>query len=436
MKLGVISLGCDKATVDTEHLVARLVGHGAQIAPALGDADVILVNTCGFIDAAKRESIEAMVEAGRYKKAGRCRAVVAVGCLIARYGDELRAELPEVDYFFGFKDLPELVPRLMSAGLLQDAAATHPGVRHYLGTTPHVRYLKISEGCDHTCAFCAIPLMRGLHRSRPLEELVREAVELEHAGAQEVNLVAQDLGHYGRDVAGGPRLPDLLAALLRETGVAWYRCLYVYSAGITPELVELMATDRRVAPYLDMPIQHATDRMLAAMRRPERADTIRAKVRWLREAVPDLALRTTVLVGFPGETDADHRALLEFLDELQFDRVGAFAYSEQEGTRGAALADDVPDGLKQERLGEVLELQRAISGERLQRLVGRETDVLVDGPAHPDDPGVAVGRTVWQADDVDGCTHLTGPAAPAPGRFVRARIVEALDYDLVAEPVA
>ena len=308
-------------------------------------------------------------------------------------------------------------------------------MRHYLGTTPHVRYLKISEGCDHTCAFCAIPLMRGLHRSRPLEELVREAVELERAGAREVNLVAQDLGHYGRDVPGGPRLPELLAALLAGTGVAWYRCLYVYSAGITAELVALLAAERRVAPYLDMPIQHATARMLAAMRRPERPETIRAKVRWLRESVADLALRTTVLVGFPGETDDDHRALLEFLEELQFDRVGAFAYSPQEGTRAAALPDDVPDALKQERLAEVVELQRAISAERLQRLVGRETVVLVDGPAHPDDPGTAVGRTVWQADDVDGCTHLTGPAVPAAGSFVRARIVEALDYDLVAERV-
>jgi ribosomal protein S12 methylthiotransferase len=436
LKLGVISLGCDKATVDTEALVARLVGHGAEVAPALGDADVILVNTCGFIDAAKRESVEALVEAARYKVDGRCRAVVAVGCLIARYGDTLKTELPEVDYCFGFKDLPALVPRLVADGLLGDPVAQHPGMRHYLGTTPHVRYLKISEGCDHTCAFCAIPLMRGLHRSRPLEELVREARELERAGAREINLVAQDLGHYGRDVTGGPRLPGLLRRLLAETGVGWYRCLYVYSAGITPELVELLAAEPRLAPYLDMPIQHATERMLTAMRRPERPDTIRAKVRALRGAIPDLALRTTVLVGFPGETDADHHALLEFLDELQFDRVGAFAYSEQEGTRGAALPDDVPDALKQERLAEVLELQRAISAERLQRLVGRETDVLVDGPAHPDDPGVAVGRTVWQADDVDGCTHLAGPAAPAAGSLVRARIVEALDYDLIAEPLA
>ena len=433
MKLGVISLGCDKATVDTEHLVANLVGHGARVTPALEQADVILVNTCGFIDAAKRESIEAMVQAGRLKKEGRCRAVVAVGCLVARYGDELKAELPEVDWFFGFRDLPELVPRLVRAGLLGDAVTAHPGMRAYLGATPHVRYLKISEGCDHTCAFCAIPLMRGLHRSRPLEELVREAQELERSGAREINLVAQDLGHYGRDVPEGPRLPDLLAALLRETGVDWYRCLYVYSAGITPPLVELMAREPRVAPYLDMPIQHATERMLAAMRRPERPDTIRAKVRWLREAVPDLALRTTVLVGFPGETDDDFRALLDFLDELQFDRVGAFAYSEQEGTRAAVLPDDVPETAKQERLAEVLELQRAVSAERLQRLVGRDVQVLVDGPAHAEDPGVAVGRTVWQADDVDGCTHLRAPALPAAGSFVRARVTEALDYDLVGE---
>jgi ribosomal protein S12 methylthiotransferase len=436
LKLGVISLGCDKATVDSEHLVARLVGHGAVVTPALDDADVVLVNTCGFIDAAKRESIEALLQAGRLKQGGRCRAVVAVGCLVARYGPELEAELPEVDYFYGFQDLPGLVPRLVKDGLLDARETAHPGVRHYLGRTPHVRYLKISEGCDHGCAFCAIPLMRGTHRTRPLEELVREAAELERAGAREINLVAQDLGHYGRDVPGGPRLPALLRALLDGTAVPWYRCLYVYSAGITPELVALLATEPRVAPYLDMPIQHATGRMLEAMRRPERPETIRAKVRALREAIPDLALRTTVLVGFPGETEADHRALIEFLDEIQFDRVGAFAYSAQEGTRAAELPDDVPEAVKQERLAEVLELQRAISAERLQRLVGREVDVLVDGPDESR-TAAAVGRTVWQADDVDGCTYLKdGAVAAAPGSFVRARVIESLDYDLVAEPVA
>ncbi len=441
MKLGVISLGCDKATVDSEHLVARLVGHGAQVTPALDEAEVILVNTCGFIDAAKRESIEALLEAGRYKAGGRCRAVVAVGCLVARYGEELKVELPEVDYFFGFKDLPALVPRLVADGLLGESVADHPGMRHYLGTAPHVRYLKISEGCDHTCAFCAIPLMRGLHRSRPLPELVREAQELERQGAREINLVAQDLGHYGRDVPAGPRLPDLVRALLADTAVPWYRCLYVYSAGLTPDLVALFTTEPRLVPYLDMPIQHASDRMLAAMRRPERADTIRAKVRSLRERIPDLALRTTVLVGFPGETEDDFRTLVEFLDEVQFDRVGAFAYSAQEGTRAAALPDDVPAAVKDERLAEVLEVSRAISAERLQRLVGREVDVLVDGPAEAGDPGPLLGRTMWQADDVDGCTYLgAGGAAsgggedaiPAAGTFVRARVIDSLDYDLIA----
>jgi len=434
MKLGVISLGCDKATVDSEALIARFVGHGAEVAPALEDADVILVNTCGFIDAAKQESIDAMLAAARMKTRGRCRAVVAVGCLVARYEDELRREIPEVDYFFGFGDLPRLVPALTAAGLLDDPVATHPGQRYFFGTKPHVRYLKISEGCDHTCAFCAIPLMRGKHRSRPLEDLVREAQELEAQGAREINLVAQDLGHYGRDVPGGARLPDLLEALLRGTGVAWYRLLYVYSAGITERLVACLAGEPRLVPYLDMPIQHGNDRMLALMRRPERTDTIRAKVAWLREAVPDITLRTTALVGFPTETDAEFRELLEFAEELAFDRLGAFAYSPQEGTRAAALPDDVPDRVKQDRLAQLLELQRAISAERLQRFVGRETDVLVDEGAAPDDPGALVGRAAWQADDVDGCTYLRTGRPLGIGGFVRARIVETLDYDLIAEP--
>ncbi len=436
MKLGVISLGCDKATVDSEALIARFVGHGAEVTPALDDADVILVNTCGFIDAAKRESIDAMLGAARMKAEGRCRAVVAVGCLVARYEDELRRELPEVDYFYGFRDLPDLVPRLQRDGLLEDPVALHPGMRFFFGTRPHVRYLKISEGCDHTCAFCAIPLMRGKHRSRPLEELVREAQELEAQGAQEINLVAQDLGHYGRDVPGGPRLPALVRALLRETGVRWFRPLYVYSAGITPELVQLWADEPRLVPYLDMPIQHGSDRLLALMRRPERQDTIRTKVAWLRDAVPDLAIRTTALVGFPTETDGEFRELLEFVDEMQFDRLGAFAYSPQEGTRAAALPDDVPEAVKQDRLHQLMELQRAVSAERLQGMVGRRVEVLVDDAAAPDDPAETVGRTAFQADDVDGCTWLRTRRPLVPGTFVRARVTEALDYDLIAEPEA
>ena len=431
MKLGVISLGCDKATVDSERLVGELVGHGARLTDDLPQADVILVNTCGFIDAAKRQSIEAMLEATKLKQESAVKAVVAVGCLVERYQKELAAEIPEVDLFLGFSDLHKLVPALAERGLLADPVATHPGVRQFLGGPHHVRYLKISEGCDHTCAFCAIPLMRGKHRSEPLERLVREAQTLEAQGAKEINLVAQDLGHFGRDLGrGGPQLPDLLEALLRETTVPWLRLLYVYSAGLTERLVELVAREPRIVPYLDLPIQHASDRMLERMRRPERQRTLREKLGWLRGAIPDLAIRTTCLVGFPGETDADFHELLEFLEEAQFDRLGAFAFSPQEGTRATQYPDDVPDPVKRERLEELLEVQRAISAERLARFVGREADVLVDRVADPQDGGAThVGRVQWQADDVDGVTYVARGGWAEPGTFLKVRLADSEDYD-------
>ncbi len=438
MKLGVISLGCDKATVDSERLVGELVGHGAVVTPDLPQADVILVNTCGFIDAAKQESIDAILGAAKLKRVAAVKAVVAVGCLVQRYREELQHEIPEVDLFLGFSDLHHLVPELARRGLIVDPVASHPGVRQFLGDQPHVRYLKISEGCDHTCAFCAIPLMRGKHRSEPLERLVREAQTLEAQGAKEINLVAQDLGHWGRDLGrAGPKLPELLSALLAETAVPWYRLLYVYSAGISERLVELIAREPRIVPYLDMPIQHASDRMLERMRRPERIHTLRAKLAWLRGAIPDVAIRTTCLVGFPGETDADFRELLAFLEEAQFDRLGGFAYSPQEGTRAVQHADDVPDAVKRERLEELLEVQRAISGDRLARFVAREVDVLVDRVSDPEEQGAThVGRVQWQADDVDGVTYLSEGGWAVPGTFVRARVVESEDYDFRAVALA
>jgi ribosomal protein S12 methylthiotransferase len=434
VKLGVISLGCDKATVDTEALLARFVGHGAEVTPALNDADVILVNTCGFIDAAKQESIDAMLAAAQMKKDGRCRAVVAVGCLVAKHKEELQASIPEVDYFYGFGDLPGLMPQLQADGLLDAPEAIHPGMRFFFGSKPHVRYMKISEGCDHTCAFCAIPLMRGKHVSRPVEDLIREAQELEAQGAQEINLVAQDLGHYGRDLRDNPiRLPDLIKTLLKETSVKWYRPLYVYSMGITRELVELWATEPRLVPYIDMPIQHGNDRMLKLMRRPERKDTIRTKVAWLRDAIPGMAIRTTTLVGFPTEAQEEFQELMEFIDEIQFDRLGVFAYSPQDGTRAAELPDDVPEAVKRDRVEQVGELQRAVSADRLNRFIGQELDVLVDDGAAPDDPGQLIGRTAFQADDVDGVTYLRTGRPVGPGDWVKARVVETLDYDIVAE---
>lgn len=435
MKLGVVSLGCDKATVDSERLVGELVGHGARVVPDLDTADVVLVNTCGFIDAAKRESIEAMIEAGRLKGNGSVKAVVAVGCLVQRYQEDLRREMPEIDLFLNFGELHKLAPELAARGLLADPIADHPGVRQFLGDATHVRYLKISEGCDHTCAFCAIPLMRGRHRSEPLERLIREAQQLEAQGAREINLVAQDLGHYGRDLGrDGPTLPDVLEALLRETAVPWFRLLYVYSFGLTDRLVDLMARESRIVPYIDIPIQHASDPVLKRMRRPERQATIRQKVEWLRRAVPDIAIRTTAIVGFPGETDDDFSVLCDFAEEMQFERLGVFPYSEQEGTRAAMLDDDVPDDVKRSRLETLTELQRSISYERLGRFVGRRTHALVESIAEPDETGAThIARVPWQADDVDGVTYVTRGGWARPGDLIDVTLTDNEDYDFRAD---
>jgi ribosomal protein S12 methylthiotransferase len=426
VRIGFITLGCDKNTVDSERYLARLVGRGAEPVSDLATAEVIVVNTCGFIDAAKKESIDALIEAGRLKEDGACQAVVAVGCMVERHKQELLEHLPEVDLFLGSSEMDRLVPELERRGVLGDPTVAHPGVRVYTGDLPHVRYLKVSEGCDHGCAFCAIPLMRGRHRSFSLDELIYEARELERQGAMEVNLVAQDLAHYGRDLRDGVRLPELLEALLRETSIPWFRLLYLYSAGLTPRLLDVMARETRIAPYLDMPIQHAADAVLERMRRPEREGTIRDKVRRVREAIPDVAIRTTCIVGFPGETAADFQRLLDFLEEIQFERVGAFTYSPQEGTRAHAMADDVPDEVKRERQERLLDLQRAITADRYERFVGKRARGIVDRRGDR-----LEARAIWQADDIDGITLVEGDAAP--GSIVEMTINAVQDdYDFLA----
>ena len=432
MKVGLLTLGCDKNTVDSERYLAEMVAHGAESTTDLDQAEVIIVNTCGFIDAAKRESIDAIVEAGRYKSDGVCQAVVAVGCLVQRHKDELADALPEVDLFLGAAEADRLIPELTERGLIGDPLVDHPGVRVYSGDLPHVRYLKISEGCDHGCAFCAIPLMRGKHRSFALADVVREAQLLELQGAREVNLVAQDLAHYGRDLRDGVGLPQLLRALLDETSIPWLRLLYLYSAGLTPKLLDLMANEPRVLRYLDMPMQHASDAVLKRMRRPERQATQRERLRRIRDAVPDVAIRTTCIVGFPGETQDDFQQLLDFLEETRFDRVGAFTYSAQEGTRAWSLSDDVPDDVKRERLERLTELQRVITAERYEGHVGTRTRVLVDRRAH--DGGRVQARAPWQADDVDGVTRVVTDAAP--GDFVEVQLTDVEDdYDFAATAV-
>jgi ribosomal protein S12 methylthiotransferase len=410
--------------------VAQLTDCGAEFTPDLAEAEVIVVNTCGFIDAAKKESIDALVEAGRLKETGVCRAVVGVGCMVQRHKDELVDALPEVDLFLGSSEVNRLIPELHERGLIDEVPEVHPGVRVFTGGLPHVRYLKVSEGCDHGCAFCAIPLMRGRHRSFALADIVREAQLLEAQGAVEVNLVAQDLAHYGRDIRDGNGLPELLEALLAETSIPWLRLLYVYSSGLTPRLLELMAREPRVLPYLDMPIQHASDEVLKRMRRPERRATIRDRVARIRELVPDVAIRTTCIVGFPGETDDDFESLLNFLEEMQFERVGAFTYSPQEGTRAAELIDDVPDSTKRVRLERLVELQRLVTADRYERRVGNMARAVVDAVHRS---GVIEARTVWQADDIDGLTRVAyDGTAPAPGSLIDVaieRVVDDYDFD-------
>jgi len=438
-RIGLVTLGCDKNTVDSEHMMAALVGHGARVSSDVEGSDVVIVNTCGFIDAAKEESIETILEACGLKEAGEVKAVVAVGCMVQRYKAEMEEAIPEVDLFLGLSELNDLVPALRTRGLLPEENELVPNMERPLRIlateTPHTSFLKISEGCDHSCSFCAIPLMRGLHRSSPVEELVREARALEAQGVKELNIISQDTTWYGRDRkrAGVDEalLPDLLQALLAGTEIPWFRLFYMYPSGITPELVELLAAEPRLLPYLDMPLQHGSDRILKAMRRPERQSTIRDRVRWLREAVPELTLRTTVIVGFPGETEGDFQELLALLEELRFDRVGAFIYSVEEGTPAAVMVGQLPDEVKAERLEALMDVQREISFELNLAQVGTRTIALVDRVLE-DDPDFAFqARIESQALDVDGVTNLFPADGVTPGTFVEIEIVDALDYDLI-----
>ena len=472
----LITLGCDKNTVDSERIIAGLAAAGARLDDA--EADVIVINTCGFIDSAREESVDTILEAVRLKHEGRVRAVVAMGCMVQRYRDDLIREIPEVDLFLGLTETHRLVPELRRRGLLAENLRDVPNMERplrLLGRATHTSFLKISEGCDHACAFCAIPLMRGKHRSTPMDVLVQEAIQLGAAGIVELSLVSQDTTWYGRDlqrgIGAGPaewfvgrpfagmsgverapavRLPDeardrretkagrggllteLLRRLLDETGIPWFRLFYMYPSGIRPELVELMADQPRLVNYLDMPIQHGSDDVLKRMKRPERQATIRERVRWLRDAIPDIALRTTVIAGFPGETEDDFEAMLELLEELRFDHVGAFPYSVEENTAAATMPDAVPESAKRDRLERIFDLQRAVSQERNERWIGRVVRVLIDGNGEPEHaPGTARGRTEHQALEIDGTVHVSCAADAKAGDFVDVRITDALDYELI-----
>ncbi len=438
-RIGLVTLGCDKNTVDSEHMMAALLGHGARVSSEVAGSEVIIVNTCGFIEAAKEQSVETILEACNLKAAGEVKAVVAVGCMVQRYKSDLEKEIPEVDLFLGLTELSELVPELRARGLLPEEVDLLPTMERPLRVlateTPHTSFLKISEGCDHSCTFCAIPLMRGLHRSAPVEDLVLEARALEAQGVRELNIISQDTTWYGRDRkrqgVDASLLPDLLRSLLAGTELPWFRLFYMYPSGITRELVDLLASDSRLLPYLDMPIQHGSDDVLKAMRRPERSATIRERVGWLRDAIPELTLRTTVIVGFPGETEDDFQELLDLVEEVRFDRVGAFSYSIEEGTPAATMAGQLPDEVKRERMEALMDLQREISYELNLDQIGRRTIALVDRVLDDDPEYAFQARIETQALDVDGVTNLLPAEGVAPGEFVEIEIVDALDYDLI-----
>ena len=430
------SLGCPKNRVDTELMLGALASRGYAICEELEQADAAVVNTCSFIESAREESIEAILELVDLRESGELRALVVAGCLPQRYGRELARELPEVDAFVGTGDFPKLgaiLERIFAGqrgGVYVDAGRTHlqddDEPRLLIGER-HSAYVKIAEGCDRICAFCAIPGIRGRFQSRTLASIVNETEALGRQGVREINLVSQDTTSWGKDLYGGPRLAELIAALDAIESVDWIRLLYLYPTAVSDGVIDAIARARRVLPYVDMPLQHGSDRMLRAMRRGTTAERQRKLVAKLRERIPRLALRTTFIVGFPGERDEDFRDLLDFVAESRFDRVGVFRYSDEQGTAAADYGEKVPRDVTRARFDALMSLQRDIMDEKLQKLIGSEQRVLVDQAA----PGLAVGRLWSQAPEIDGSVLLRG-GAPV-GEIVAARITGVRDVDLEAE---
>jgi ribosomal protein S12 methylthiotransferase len=441
------TLGCPKNRVDSEIMLGMLADAGYRLVQDAAAAEVIVVNTCGFIESAKEESIGAIVELAEHRREGRCRKLVVAGCLTQRYHAELSAELPEVDHFVGTGAYPDIA-RIVADAQAQRVIVPDPDFVHAASTPrvsslpSHTAYLKIAEGCDNACAFCIIPALRGPQRSRGVEDLVAEAEDLAANGAVELSLVAQDLTAWGQDLPGRPRLHQLLPALCRVDGLRWIRLHYAYPRDFPDALVEVMAGEPKIVKYLDLPLQHSSDRLLRSMRRGRDSRFLRELLAKLRARVPGIALRTSLIVGLPGETEEDFRELLAFVEEQRFERLGVFEYSREEGTPAADMPDQVPPEVKRERFQMVMERQRPIAAAHQRALVGRRVEVLVEG-ASEESEHLLAGRTSQQAPEIDGVTYLNEVAIPGregaavyPGEIVTAEVTDAGDYDLVARVVA
>ena len=428
-KINVITLGCSKNTVDSEHLMARLAAAGYEVVfdSDRTDAKTVVINTCGFIGDAKQESIELILRAADAKMRGKIERLFVIGCLSERYADELRNEIPEVDDYFGARSWEGII-----AALEADPREELKTERH-LTTPKHYAYLKISEGCNWKCGYCAIPLIRGCHVSVPMEELEEEARKLAAKGVKELILIAQDSTYYGIDLYGKRTLAELLRRLCRIDGIEWIRLHYAYPAAFPEEVIEVMASEKKICKYLDIPFQHISDNQLKAMlRRHTKAEAVEL-VEKLRSRIPDLALRTTMLVGYPGETEADFEELCDFVREVRFERLGVFPYSEEEGTHSAEkLTDDVPEEVKQARVERLMELQRRIAGELNRERVGKQMRVIVDGRQGD----FYVARSEYDSPEVD--QEILIPADEKrlfKGRFYEVKITDAEDYDLYGELV-
>ena len=437
MKVHLTTLGCPKNQVDSELMLGMLARAGVEVAATPGEADCLVVNTCAFIDRAREESVGAILELARLKEEGRARSLIVTGCLSQRYGRELLAELPEVDAILGTGELERIVELVAQARGRKDWVERAPPGYLYDAATPRLltsrapyAYVKIAEGCDMGCAFCAIPQFRGQHRSRPLRDIVAEVEGLAQRGIQEAILVSQDTLAYGKDLPGNGDIGDLLLAL-SDTPVPWIRPMYLHPAHVNDRLLAKWRR-ARVLPYLDMPIQHADDEILRQMRRGVTARRMKEIFEAFRAAIPGVTVRTTVLAGFPGESEAHFQNLLDFIEDVRFDRLGVFTYSLEDGTPAAMVADQVPPEVMAERARIVQDAQDRIAWERQKNLYGTVQTVLVDGPS--EDPAFLwEGRMAGQAPEIDGVVYLRDRLL-TPGRFARIRIVEVEGYELVGEP--
>ena len=436
-KVGFISLGCCKNLVDTEVMLYNLHEAGFEITPDEEEAEIIVINTCGFIESAKQEAIDNILDAAELKKWGKCRHIIATGCLVERYREEVMKEMPEIDALVGIGSLCDIaeackaVMRGEKYTSFRDKETMDLGGDRIITTEPHTAYLKVSEGCDNLCTYCAIPLIRGGHRSRTIEDIVKEAKDLEKMGIKELNLIAQDTTRYGLDIYGEYSLAKLVKAITKETNIPWIRLLYCYPDKITEELIEELRSNDRLVKYMDIPVQHIADSVLKRMNRHGGKALILETIKRLRERVPGIVLRTTAMVGFPGETDEDFTELCEFVKETRFERFGAFTFSPEEGTAAAEMTDQIDEQVKQDRYDILMQTQLTVSEEKNAENIGKTFTVLCDG--YDRIAEIYYGRSYADAPDVDGKVYFKSENKVNPGEFVSVHVTDALDYDLIGE---